>query len=143
MIKNCILDLSELKTVAHMHVNINGNTVNLRLTPLELKKFNEEGYISTSLLSKECPSEKIIYSIEWSPSSNLEVTFAMNHFRIMVPNRLGIEWINSNIDHLEYFVKLDRLNYIRILVCKEERQISPSAVEVNRQELLQYLTYVN
>lgn len=123
-----------------MLVQINGNTVNVRLTSFELMQFRKNGFIQTNVPLDSEESSFIKYSLEQVDEGNLEVTFGMNHFRIFVPIGLAEEWLESKIMHLEYLVKVDKFNFIRILICKDQLT---GNVHLERKELLSHLNYVN
>ena len=124
-----------------MTIRTNGNCVCISLSPAELEKFELEGILTSIVPLEEFDGhEKMIYTLERSNHDNLQITYAMNRFRIFVPDHMAVNWIYGENKNLEYFVKIGPKNYIRILIDKESASKSLSKEKWDRSR---YLRFVN
>ena len=103
-----------------MKVLINGHCVSLQLTAVELKQFTERGMLESRV--KMDDQGEMIYTIEKSQSDRLQISFAMNEFRVFVPKHIAKNWLYGQQRHLEYFVRLGPHNFVRLLLEKAPAQ---------------------
>ncbi len=84
-----------------MKIRIKENSVRFRLTPTEVKRFCENGWIQEST---QFSSTTFNYGVKQKQIGNLEVDFNGNTITLLVPESFAKDWYENNvvgIDHTE------------------------------------------
>ena len=114
-----------------MNLFIVGKTIHVKLSPLEIRLFKKNGKLEAKIPLEEGIMMK--YSLEKRDQGKMELAYGMNELRIFIPDHVVTKWLYNHVDHLEYFVQVDRFNYIKISIEKatqeSERPFSQSQLE--------------
>lgn len=82
-------------------------------------------FIKKGKLEAKIPLEEgatMKYSLEKRDHGEMELAYGMNELRIFIPDHIVSKWLYNHVNHLEYFVRVDRFNYIKISIEKANQE---------------------
>ena len=86
-----------------MKIRIKENSVRFRLTPTEVKRFCEEGYIQKAT---QFSTTTFVYGVKTAPIETLQVDFNDNTITLNVPESFAKDWHDNDLVGLEHDVDL-------------------------------------
>ena len=86
-----------------MKIRIKENSVRFRLTPTEVKRFCEEGYIEKAT---QFSTTTFAYGVKSAPIETLQVDFNDNTVTLNVPESFARDWHDNDVVGLEHDVDL-------------------------------------
>ena len=86
-----------------MKIRIKENSVRFRLTPTEVKRFCEEGYIEKST---QFSTSTFTYGVKQKQIETLQVDFNDNTITLNVPENFAKDWNGNDVVGLEHYEDL-------------------------------------
>lgn len=104
-----------------MKIRIQGNSLRLRLSQLEVAKFNEIGQVTDGISFGPTPPVMLSYKLERADQPEMTATFSGNCICVYVPSEQADTWANSEkevgMEHLIRFPASEEP--LRILIEKD------------------------
>lgn len=102
-----------------MKLRINHNSVRLRLTQTELKRFAAEGSLSQTINFSPNPSNTLQYCLIKHANKTIELVFDKNCLSIFVPHHLAQQWTDTDLVGFEAHLPIANNQQLFVLVEKD------------------------
>ncbi|MEL6867840.1 MAG: hypothetical protein AAFP19_25675 [Bacteroidota bacterium] len=102
-----------------MKIRIKDNSLRLRLSQGEVKRFAEEGRISSQIRFSPLPDAYLSYVLNQLPGSQVQVHFGNNIIEVFLPEEQAAHWANSDQVGIDGQVPLGSGEQLSILVEKD------------------------
>ncbi|MEM6966218.1 MAG: hypothetical protein AAF573_15745 [Bacteroidota bacterium] len=102
-----------------MKLRIRGNSIRLRLSKSEVKKFGAIGRVEETIQFGQDSGGDLIYVLTQADVPKLQCEFQNNIIQIFVPTELAKVWVETDLVGLEHLDKITAKDSLRILVEKD------------------------
>lgn len=79
-----------------MKLRVQGDSMRLRITPSEMRKFIEEGRIADTIHFAPAPEAQLTYALEHGPSAAVTLRYTQAEATVLVPTIDARAWADSN-----------------------------------------------
>jgi len=103
-----------------MKIRIRDNSIRLRLMQKEVKQFDENQLIEARIQFGSDSKDILIYRLEKSnTATTIQSKYVNNCITVIVPEKIGTNWANSDLVSLSAQQALDGENQLTILIEKD------------------------
>ncbi|MEK7255155.1 MAG: hypothetical protein AAB316_10450 [Bacteroidota bacterium] len=102
-----------------MKIRIQGNSIRLRLSQSEVRRFVETGVVKDSIRFGVMPEASRFFSLEKADVPALNAAFADSQIKISIPANFAGEWASSDQISMEHEADLGNGERLKILVEKD------------------------
>jgi hypothetical protein len=102
-----------------MKIRIKGNSLRIRLSQSEITDFGSLGSITDTISFSPVPGNSLRYSIVAAGKQKIGAQFKGNHIKILIPEALAKEWVESNRVSLSESKKIGNDETLSILIEKD------------------------
>ncbi len=102
-----------------MKLRTNKNSIRLRLSQSELRRFGEHGYVEEIVQLTPGIDGALKYSLEISEIDDIRVSYMANHIKIKVPAKQAEIWVATDLVGLETKIPISDNEELFVLLEKD------------------------
>ena len=112
-----------------MEIRIQGNSIRLRLSQAEVDHLGKTGKVEDRIQFGTTAAESLRYVMESAAIREMGASYSANEIKVFIPANLVTKWVSTDQVGLEHEMDLGGGNFLRILVEKDFKCLTPRAGE--------------
>lgn len=108
-----------------MKLRIKGNSLRLRLTQVEVKRFEEKGMVEEVIKFGNSAAARMYYTLQKSSGKEIDAFYYQNRMMVNIPESIAETWTTTNQVSIFFSMKINEDEDLLILVEKDFQCLKP------------------